>query len=755
MTYLFDVVGESIDVTIPTLEESFILVAGPQGIQGATGANGATGPTGPTGSPGIALLGSVATFEELPGSPAENDAYLVEDQGKVFIFDGTDWGSGLQWIGPEGPQGDTGPAGPQGIQGVAGVGQRPSVFHVDDYGADPTGATSSSQAVADAYAAMGSSPGVIEFGIGTYRLTAGLNAANGTALEPLQGIRGQGSGVTKIDFRGTGACFEFRDTDFFNTNIYHQHGGCHGLSIVGWLNSNTNTYGIRYGDMWRVRISDVEIVGLNKAGCIGLWGDNQVAWSERAFVECVVSQCTECFVFESNTGSTSSGSFDYSQYWLSFIVQPGQHAFVLRSGSAGSKVSMNGASVTLTGNCQLSSGAGVPNTGELFRVGKDNDDAASYSGELQIGVETSGSTGGVGHYDFMMGDGPYWLVASRVTASGSINLIPFSGARFQTGNATPRTFAFGGMLKNSPALGSTGTVRSFQSLQLDSQARGGWYLDETKALQSVYVKAATGGTFTLSFGGYTTAALAHNASAAAVEAALGGLASIGSGNVSVVVDPARFVNSVAQNEHGYAIEFTGSLSATPVSTITVNAAGLTGGVGVGAEVVVKNTGSTNPTYVFGIEEGSIFTVEPSPGTYRLRIALAGLTAYGSNLSGGDSPFGVTTVDIWIKQPDTGGPAIIEGPFFPPVKDSGSTFSFKWVDGIDPVLSTTPGSKDIIRLTSYNFSVWFGQHLTRQVLVAAPATPTSAGVKGQRASDGSYMYECIATNTWRRTLINTW
>ena len=136
----------------------------------------------------------------------------------------------------------------------------------------------------------------------------------------------------------------------------------------------------------------------------------------------------------------------------------------------------------------------------------------------------------------------------------------------------------------------------------------------------------------------------------------------------------------------------------------------------------------------------------------------GLTTLGtSTILNGDSPFGVNTVDIWIKQPDTGGPVIFEPPFFVPKPDSGSVYEFKWMDGQDPILSTTPGAVDIIRLTSYNFTKWVGQHLTRVSTsnVPPPASATSPGVKGQIAYDASYIYVCTATNTWVRSPLTTW
>lgn len=40
-------------------------------------------------------------------------------------------------------------------------------------------------------------------------------------------------------------------------------------------------------------------------------------------------------------------------------------------------------------------------------------------------------------------------------------------------------------------------------------------------------------------------------------------------------------------------------------------------------------------------------------------------------------------------------------------------------------------------------------------VPVPATATSGGQAGQWASDGSYLYVCTATNTWRRVAVATW
>jgi len=40
-------------------------------------------------------------------------------------------------------------------------------------------------------------------------------------------------------------------------------------------------------------------------------------------------------------------------------------------------------------------------------------------------------------------------------------------------------------------------------------------------------------------------------------------------------------------------------------------------------------------------------------------------------------------------------------------------------------------------------------------VTAPASAAADGVKGQIACDGSYIYVCTDTDTWKRVAIATW
>jgi YD repeat-containing protein len=89
----------------------------------------------------------------------------------------------------------------------------------------------------------------------------------------------------------------------------------------------------------------------------------------------------------------------------------------------------------------------------------------------------------------------------------------------------------------------------------------------------------TGGTFTLSFGGYTTSGIAYNASASTVQSDLTGLTSIGSGNVVVTDAPGG----------GWEVRFAGTLAGTWQTKITASSS-LTGGTSPGVAISTISSG---------------------------------------------------------------------------------------------------------------------------------------------------------------------
>lgn len=165
------------------------------------------------------------------------------------------------------------------------------------------------------------------------------------------------------------------------------------------------------------------------------------------------------------------------------------------------------------------------------------------TGEIHISAETSGSSGGIAHYDFIQGSGsgtPGWGIKSSINAIGAINLIPISGVNFRKGVFHGELF-FSGMLKNSPTLGSTGQRNQFQSLQVVNQVVGRYGSNATNAVQVVYVTGATAGTFRLAYNGIYTSALPYDVSVSASAAALEVIPAL-SGNVIVVSAQARYIN---------------------------------------------------------------------------------------------------------------------------------------------------------------------------------------------------------------------
>jgi hypothetical protein len=99
---------------------------GPTGPTGAAsteaGPTGATGPTGPTGATGdgFSLLGGLALIEDLPTTGnTVGDAYAVQEDGDVYVWDGTEWDNIGDILGPTGPTGATGATGDTGPTGAA------------------------------------------------------------------------------------------------------------------------------------------------------------------------------------------------------------------------------------------------------------------------------------------------------------------------------------------------------------------------------------------------------------------------------------------------------------------------------------------------------------------------------------------------------------------------------------------------------------------------------------------------------------
>jgi len=104
--------GTSLWVDLP-----FIVKGDTGAASTVPGPQGPIGPQGPQGPQGVAvdLQGSVALVASLPTTGnSVNDAYIVDEDGDLYVWNGLSWYSAGQIVGPQGPQG------PQGIQGPKG-----------------------------------------------------------------------------------------------------------------------------------------------------------------------------------------------------------------------------------------------------------------------------------------------------------------------------------------------------------------------------------------------------------------------------------------------------------------------------------------------------------------------------------------------------------------------------------------------------------------------------------------------------------
>ena len=153
---------------------------------------------------------------------------------------------------------------------------------------------------------------------------------------------------------------------------------------------------------------------------------------------------------------------------------------------------------------------------------------------------------------------------------------------------TPKTFTFqrgavgGGEADQAAHLVVNGLTLDFS--RTDEQSIGGSVLARRMEVTGQYLSAnakytltanatpPTAGSFTLTKGADTTAAIAWNATAAAVQAALEAIASVGAGNV--IVTRTTGTTTLAQANAVYTIEFIGALAQQAV-TLTGTFTGLT------------------------------------------------------------------------------------------------------------------------------------------------------------------------------------
>lgn len=176
-----------------------------------------------------------------------------------------------------------------------------------------------------------------------------------------------------------------------------------------------------------------------------------------------------------------------------------------------------------------------------------------------------GTTSAAAGSRVMGADGTHWFFKpSAIDADAPISFTAYKGsivaaerASFMRVDSLTLTFN-----RNESTLSGSAMARALEA----SQSMPG------NEVQQVAVNA-TGGTFTITYAGQTTTAIAFNATAATVLAALEALSNIPVGALRVMQTVA------ASPAFTYTIEFGGSLGETNVAAVTTGVGSLTGGTG--------------------------------------------------------------------------------------------------------------------------------------------------------------------------------
>lgn len=222
-------------------------------------------------------------------------------------------------------------------------------------------------------------------------------------------------------------------------------------------------------------------------------------------------------------------------------------------------------------------------------------------------------------------------VAAETASDSDAHAVGFSayGNRTETQTVTISGTPTGGTFKLSWGGQTTSTIAynaaastvqtALNALSSVPAAAGG-----TNEVQTATITGTpTGGTFTLTYSGQTTGAIAFNAAASVVQTALIALSNIGPGDVTVTGSAGG----------PYTVTFGGTLAATDVAAMTASGASLTGGTSPGVTIATPTAGVANtPNVTVSGSAGGPYTI--SYGALLNNKNVAQISADYSGLTGG-------------------------------------------------------------------------------------------------------------------------
>ena len=191
-----------------------------------------------------------------------------------------------------------------------------------------------------------------------------------------------------------------------------------------------------------------------------------------------------------------------------------------------------------------------------------------------------------------------------------------------TGTLNSGTITFSGYKPDGTVLGSsptanltmpvTATTTLNDVLTWLNTNEGTAAVDEEQTISST----ATGGTFTMSFGGQTTAALNFDANFAQIDAALEALSTIGAGNVTCAGGPLGTA--------GVTVTFAGTLAGQDAAMITVDNTNMTGGTASVAETTTGRAvqGILGNTATASLLNGQLRITDATSGYSKSDLAMA-------------------------------------------------------------------------------------------------------------------------------------
>ena len=295
-------------------------------------------------------------------------------------------------------------------------------------------------------------------------------------------------------------------------------------------------------------------------------------------------------------------------------------------------------------------------------------------------------------------------------------------------------YAVPALLLTGPADGTPFdvTVDAEGFVDIDTTTAGVAPADE---VQRVTLPTGTGGTFTIGFGGQTTSALAYNASAATVQAALEALSNVAPGDVAVA----------GAAGGPYDVTFSGAYAAAEVEPLALDASGITGVGTVAVSTVTQ--GSATPQARYQIQQAFYpATLAYGAGTLSMTISTVAAdvktfldAAYGQTwtVTGGGGYF-VAELAAGVAMTDPGTIAF-------PDADEG-TVTFIGAATVDEVQKVT-----VAGASAGTFTLTYSGQTTAPVAWNASAATVKAALEA--LSNITAVTVAIVSGGWQATFAN--